>query len=230
MSTKQRAVLLTLSDVFAFMAPFAGGAIPATNSVQYANWKRWVALGQQDAANRGFWARTLTPADLLIEAGDEYAVLPDDFFKRNGIYVLNAGDVDWNSPNNASNQKLMVVFDNTEMAWVVRFLGFTPTQNLTAKLWYFANPPIPTDETDEFVLDGEMCGFYALKEHFRTARQPGSLDDCRIEYENRFTELLSLEVLPSPQELLSWGSIYTHTKQSTNEIGYYSGDKVRGGY
>ena len=230
MVENKRSVLTTLGDVFAYMAPYAGGTIPATDSPQHANWKRWVALGQEDSAKRGFWGRLLDKVSVNIVANQDYIQLPDNFFKRNGIYVLNVGGDDWNAAHNRAGQRLMVLQHPTTGEWICKLIGFTPTSNDLGELWYFYNPPIPTDEADPLWLDGEMCGFYALKEHFRVARQPGSMDDCRIEYENRYTELLALEVIPTPQEIMSWGSVYTQTKQPTNEMGYYTGNKTRGGY
>lgn len=224
MSTNARSVITTLGGVMQFMAPYAGGSIPASTDNQYSDWVRWIQLGQQDAANRGFWRRLLVPETVTITADQDYIDLPDKFGKVNGIYVLNVNGVDWNKPNNEDGQRLWVYLDPTTAAWKCKFLGFTPTTTVDdATLWYFYNPPLPVDEDDPLYLDGEMVGFYALKEYFRKARQPGSLDDARIEYENRFSELLSLEVLPSPQELISWGSYHAHLNQNPNERQYYAG-------
>lgn len=215
MSVIQADIINTLGDAMIAMSAYAGGSVPASTDSAYANWKRWLALGQLDAAKRGFWARTLTPVEVAITANDNEVNLPDDFFKRNGIYVFNVNGVDWNSNNNSDRQKLMVRRElqgtTTKTAkWVCRFTGFTPTENATATLWYFAAPPTPVDEADPFILDGEMIMFAGLKEYFRQARQPGSQDDARTEYENRFLENLNLEMLPTPQELMSWGSVYDH--------------------
>ena len=217
------AVITTLGEAMLFMAPHAGGSVPSSTDTAYSDWRRWIQLGQQDAANRGFWRRLLIKGSLSITANSETASLPSDFGKVNGIHALFVGDddVDWNQANNDDGQKLFVYLDPTTAAWMVRFLGFTPTETTTGDLWYFYNPPKPVSDSDKLYLDGEMIGFYALKEYFRKARQFGSLDDCRIEYENRFSELLSLEVLPSPQELASWGGYYAH--RNTTERSYYAG-------
>ncbi len=220
MAKKQSQIINTLGDVFQFMKPYAGGSIP---DAEYANWKRWVQLGQQDAVNRGFWRRLLIPVSFQITAGDEDALLPDNFHKINGLYALDVNGVDWNQPNNSDGQTLYVFMDPETAKWKVKFKGFTPQTSVTATLWYFYNPPTPIDEIDPIHLDGEMIGFYALKEYFRKARQPGSLDDARIEYENRREELLSLEVIPSPQELLSWGSYSSYTNTNPTERQYYRG-------
>ncbi len=194
-----------------WMAPYAGGSVPGSTTSEYSDWRRWIQLGQQDAANRGFWRRLLVPETITITKDVDYIDLPDSFGKVNGIYVLSVNGVDWNAPNNDDGQKLFVYLDPTTATWKCKFLGFTPTTTVDdATLWYFYNPPLPVDESDPLYLDGEMIGFYALKEKFRKDRQFGSLDDARIEYENRFQELLGLEVIPSPQELISWGSYYTH--------------------
>jgi hypothetical protein len=208
MADNKRGVILTLADGLSAMAPYAGGSVPSDTTPEFDQWVRWLQLGQQDAYNRGFWGRDLVKADLTIEANDDEVDLPDDFGKRNGIYVLLVGDVDWNARDNEEGQRLLVYLDTTTapFKWKVKFVGFTPTTAATATLWYFKNPPVPTAEDDEFAYDGEMIMFYALKEYFRKARQPGSLDDARVEYENRRDELMALEVLPTPQEIISWSS------------------------
>lgn len=221
------AVITTLAECMSAMAPYAGGSVPASTDTAYSEWRRWIQLGQQDAANRGFWRRLLVKGNLTITADAETADLPDDFGKVNGIHALFVGSdpVDWNQNNNTDEQKLFVYLDPTTATWKVRFTGFTPTETTTGELWYFYNPPKPEEESDPLYLDGEMIMFYALKEYFRKARQFGSLDDARIEYENRFSELLSLEVIPSPQELASWAGYYSH--RNTTERDYYAGRRSR---
>ena len=224
MSTNQRGVITTLAQVMAFMAPYAGGVIPASTDPEYSNWRRWIQLGQQDAANRGFWRRLLVPTTITITQDVDTITLPDNFHKVNGIYMLEVEGVDWAEPNNADGQRLYVYLDPTTAAWKCKFLGFTPTKTVEdATLWYFYNPPLPVNETDPIYLDGEMIGFYALKEYFRKARQPGSQDDARLEYENRLQELLALEMLPSKQELARWGSYYRFLGQNPNERQFYAG-------
>lgn len=210
MSSIQSEIITNLGEVLAAMAVFAGGSIPADTTVQYGQWVRWVQLAQYDACRRGFWSRCLISADLPIVAGEQTAKLPDNFFKRNGIYVLNVSNVDWASPANPLGQTLMVYKDSVTAKWMVRF-GTIPTESATGELWYFYNPPIPVDLTDAIWLDGEMIMYGALKEYFRQSRQAGSQDDARLEYENRFNENLNLEMLPTSQELMGWKSVYNHT-------------------
>lgn len=221
MSKIKADVFENLGDVLEGMASYAGGSIPADSSASYKQWVRWVQLAQYDIAKRGFWARCLVKAPLTITAGQDYALLPDDFFKRNGIYVLNVKGEDWASNANASGQRINVVKDPVNGKWIVQFIGYTPTETINADLWYFYNPPIPVDLPDMIIFDGEMIMFGALKEYFRQSRQPGSQDDARNEYENRFNENLSLEMLPTSQELMSWKSVYQH-------IGINPQDEVHG--
>jgi hypothetical protein len=223
MPTNKRAVITTLAECMAWMAPYAGGSVPAAGTADYNDWRRWIQLGQQDGANRGFWRRFLIPETVTITKDVDYIDLPDTFGKVNGIYVLSVDGVDWARPNNSAGQRLWVYMNPTDATWRCKFVGFTPTATQTAALWHFYNPPLPQDEDDPLYLDGEMIGFYALKEKFRKDRQFGSLDDARIEYENRREELLALEVLPSPQELVSWGSYAGHLNQNPHERGYYGG-------
>jgi len=229
MSEIKADVFENLGDVMAGMAVYAGGSIPATTSTAYPQWVRWIQLAQYDVAKRGFWTRCLISKTITITADVDYIVLPDDFFKRNGIYVLNVGGEDWNSNANASGQKLHVYKNQITGVWTCKFIGYTPTTtDTTAVLWYFFNPPVPTELTDIIFFDGEMIMFGALKEYFRQSRQPGSQDDARIEYENRFNENLNIEMLPTPQELMSWTSVYQHigiTPQ--DEVHWSSANKIR---
>ena len=121
---------------------------------------------------------------------------------------------------------LFVQMNATTGAWEVRYLPAGPTSETTGVCWYFFNPPIVAAGTDIVFLDGEMIAFYAIKEYFRKLKQFGSMDDARIEYENRFRELLNLETLPSPQELKSWTSYQTHRNVGAMERSFYTG---RGG-
>lgn len=218
--------ITTLEDGLNEMAKYAGGTVPQSSDAQYTEWVGWLSDGQEDAAERGFWGRLLTKAELEITTDDEFVVLPDDFHKRNGIFVLDVNGTDWNAANNKDDQKLFVN-KNTEGEWVVTFNGFTPTEDVTSNLWYFRHPGILENSDDLFILDGKMCVYYALTEYFRQAGELGSLDDARAEYNNRFEEQLGLEMLPSPQELLSWNPYYGHKNVATNERFYYSRNRNR---
>lgn len=227
MATDASGVLLTVQNAMDFMASYLGGAVPDTDDPEYTEWLRWIALGQQDAANRGFWRRLLIPSTLAIEADDVTTTLPDNFHKVNGLYIFEVDGVDWSKPGNTDDMTLYVEMNPTDGTWQVRYLPAGPTTAETANIWYFYNPPIPEDGTDILYLDGEMIAFYAIKEYFRKIKQVGSMDDARIEYENRFRELLNLEMLPSPQELISWSSYYQHKNIGTNEKAFYSGRSGR---
>lgn len=219
----QRGVIVTLEDVFNFVAPYAGGSVPATTDPEYQQWLLWAQLGQQDAANRGFWRRLLTKATLTIVADAETTNLPDNFYKVNGIYGLFVGNEDWAEANNSAGVNLFVEMNPITGVWRVRYLPEAPTAGYTADLWYFFNPPVPTELDDPILLDGEMIGFYVLKEYFRKLKQLGSLDDARVEYENRFSELLGLEMMPSRQELMSFASYGSFTNQPSSGRQFYSG-------
>jgi hypothetical protein len=229
MSDNKRGVLLTVEDVMNFMAPFAGGSVPALNDEEYLQWLRWIQLGQQDAANRGFWRRLLTKAPLTITADAETTDLPDNFYKVNGIYALFVNGENWAAPNNSPGVQLFVETDPTDGSWRVRWLPTASTSSYTGELWYFYNPSVPEEASDPIILDGEMVGFYALKEYFRRLKQLGSMDDARIEYENRFIELLSLEVMPSLQEMNSLHSYNSYLNVPTNGRQFYGRRAGRSG-
>lgn len=221
-------MLNTLGDVLSWMAVYAGGSVPSTTDPNYANWVRWIGLGQEDAAKRTFWRRFLIPKVITITADSDTLILPDDFNKINGVYVLNVNGVNWAAPNNDDGQRIWVYMDPVTGTYKLKFIGFTPTETVTdAVLWYYYNPPTPEDEADIMFLDGEMCGFYALKEYFRRNKQMGSMDDARIEYENRFEGATDLEVIPSPQELISMTSYQKYLNQSPSEKQFYTGRRMR---
>lgn len=223
MPINSRSVLTTVSDIMSFMADYAGDNVPVSGDEDFSRWLRWIQLGQQDAANRGFWRRLLTKTSLNIVANQETTNLPDNFYKINGIWALFVNGVDWSQRNNKDNVTIFVETNPQTAVWRVRWLPKPPTQNATGDLWYFFNPPRPTAITDVVFLDGEMIGFYALKEYFRRLKQLGSMDDARIEYENRLREHLSFEMLPSSQEMLSFGSYSSFRNISSDESRFYTG-------
>lgn len=221
MADIQRQTILNLGDALIAMAPYAGGSIPAATSSDYADWIRWIQLAQEDAAERGFWRRLLIKDTITIPVWtsetDEVVVdLPDDFHKINGLYALFVDDEDLSEPDNESGVRIYIQMDPTTGKWQMRLFGYTCTTQKTAIIWYFFNPPLPTDEADVLLLNGQMILFGALKEYARKSRQPGSLDDYRIEYENRFNELLSLEMIPSKQELASWSNRLPARERNTS--------------
>ena len=116
----------TLGKVLTWMSRYAGGAVPSVTDDAYLQWVGWISEAQEDAAERGFWSRLLTKADLSITAA-ETVTLPDDFHKRNGIYALFVDGIDWNEANNSDAQTLFVN-KNATGDWVLTFKGFTPTE------------------------------------------------------------------------------------------------------
>src|SRR6266571_1433943 len=219
-------VINTLNDSLKEIAKFAGGTVPQISDPQYDEWVGWVNQGQEDAAERGFWSRLLTKADLEIIKDEDTSILPDNFHKRNGIFALIVNKVDWSEAYNKDEQRLFVNV-NEDGEWVVNFRGFTPIADYTAELWYFRHPLILVESTDVFSLDGKMCAYYGLAEYFRQAGELGSLDDARAEYNNRFDESLGLDMLPTKQELLSWQNYYSYRGQPTNEKAFYSRGRTR---
>jgi hypothetical protein len=204
MATQTHQILETLNDILAFMAVHAGGSVPNNTDDEYDQWVRWIAVKQEEFAVRGFWRRLLKKDTLTIDG--EVTTLPDDFYKPNGLYVLDVDDVDWANPENEDEQRLFVgkcldSSDDDYGKWQVHFLEEEPDEK-EATIWYFANPPEPTTGSDLILLPGDMIGFGALSEYFRQTNMPGSQDDARLEAENRFQEYMALEELPAPYELL----------------------------
>jgi hypothetical protein len=210
MSTLTNQTIKTLTDVLNFMSPFAGGSIPDENDSEYADWVRWIQVKQEEYAVRGFWRRLLTKVDLSIEKDEETTLLPDNFHKSNGLYVLDVNGVDWAEDSNLDGQVIFVEMcnDSTDEdfgKWRVRYSD-TPTEDVTATLWYFANPPKPVDSTDILILPGDMIGYGALTEYYRVANQEGSMDKAEQDAENRFNTYISMEMIPAKYELLNFST------------------------
>lgn len=200
----------TLTDVLNFMSPFAGGSIPSEDETEYANWLRWIRTKYEECAVRGFWRRLLTKTTQTITKDAEYDYLPSNFHKVNGIYSLYVDGVDWNEPENIDGKTLFIELDLDGESehygeWRIRY-STVPSADAEADLWYFGLPIMPTTGSDKILLPGDLIGFGALIEYYRSAGEEGSQDDVRLEFENRFNEYLALEQLPSKQELASFSS------------------------
>lgn len=210
-------VIRTLRDVMEkVMAPSAGGSMPdfSTNPEdEYMQWVSWIQQKQEEYAVRAFWRRLLTREEIEIE-GDT-TVLPDRFHKPNGLYVLDVDGVDYADPDNPQLTVEMIT-DPTDTdfgKWQIRFKD--TQERKTAIIWYFANPPVPTDETDIVLLPGDMIGYSALGEYFRSIGADGSQDKAEEDAENRFIEYLSMEMIPPRHELLT-----IKTQQNVDRIAY----------
>lgn len=196
----------TLGDVLSFMAPFAGGSVPDSGDQEYTDWVSWIQNKQEEFARRGFWRRCLVREEVTLRPGSTH-LLPDRLNKPNGVYMLIVDEVDWNEAGNTYGQTIFVEMindpeDEDFAKWQMRF-GVEVEEEVDAILWYFANPPVPTGTDDILILPGDMIGYAALSEYFRQANQEGSQDKAEEDAENRFSEYLSLEVLPAKNELLT---------------------------
>lgn len=193
-----------LKDVMEFMAPFAGGSVP-TYSLQiddeYLQWVGWIAQKQEEFATRAFWRRLLTREEIQIE--DDVTVLPDRFHKPNGLYILEVDGEDYADPDNPKLTVEMIGDPSDEDfgKWQMRFKEKQPAQD--AILWYFAAPPVPTEPKDIILLPGDMIGYGALGEYFRSIGADGSQDKAELDAENRFIEYTALEMIPPKYELLT---------------------------
>lgn len=197
-------VIDTLSDVLNFMAPFAGGSIPNSGSDEYNNWVRWVQVKQEEFARRGFWRRLLKKDTLTFNG--QTVTLPDDFHKSNGLYMFIVDGVDWTDEDSDVTLYVGMNLDSTDPDYKKWYVDFGETKSGTATIWYFAAPPTPVQSTDKIILPGDMVGYAALAEYFRTTGAEGSMDQANIDAENRFNSYLSLEMIPSKWELLKFSA------------------------
>jgi len=206
--TEVQTTIQTLGDVLSFMAPFAGGTVPTEGDDEYDQWIGWVQNKQEEYARRAFWRRCLTREVITLTADAETHVLPDRFYKPNGLYMCIVDGVDWNEAENSDEQTIFVemindVDDENYGQWQMRFDDAVVETDATVILWYFSQPGVPNALTDRLLLPGDMIGFAALAEYYRQANQEGSQDKAEEDAENRFQEYLALEVIPDKSELLT---------------------------
>lgn len=205
--TSVQTTIQTLGDVLSFMAPFAGGSVPDTDSTEYNEWVAWIQNKQEEYSRRAFWRRCLTREVITLTEGDTTQVLPDRFYKPNGLYMLIVDEIDWNEAGNSAGQTVFVEMVNDPDSsdygkWQMRFDNEIEETDATVIIWYFSQPAVPNASGDNLLLPGDMIGFAALAEYYRQANQEGSQDKAEADAENRFLEYLSLEVIPDKSELL----------------------------
>lgn len=214
----------TLGEVLNAMAPFAGGSIPDSQDQEFIDWKNWVVNKQEEYARRAFWRRCLTRE--LIQVSGETVVLPDRFNRPNALFMVIVDGIDWNEAGNTDGQSIFVemindIEDEDFGKWQMRFLNEV-TEQKDAILWYYANPPKPVELTDKLLLPGDMIAYAALGEYFRTTGAEGSQDKAEEDAENRFSEYLSIEVIPNKSELLTFSSGTTRVNYLNRARGYYT--------
>lgn len=229
MPTESQSAIRTVADVMNMMAPFAGGSIPSATETEYTDWLRWIQQKQEEYARRAFWRRCLTRVTMTLDGATTY--LPDRFHKPNGLYMVIVDGIDWMDPDNEDQQNIFVELDNDVYQvdgvtpntnfgkWRMRFLD--APSSVSATVWYFSNPPKPTAATDVLVLPGDMIGYSALAEYYRTSGSEGSQDKAEEDAENRFQEYLMLEVIPGKNELLKFERSNTKTNRLNEAIEYY---------
>lgn len=214
----------TLGEVMNAMAPFAGGSTPDDTDQEFIDWKNWIINKQEEYARRAFWRRCLTRE--VIQINGETVVLPDRFNRPNALFMLVVDGVDWNDTPNTAEQSIFVEMINDPEdedfgKWQMRF-GTPLTEQKEAIIWYFANPPKPETLTDILLLPGDMIAYGALAEYFRTTGAEGSQDKAEEDAENRFSEYLSIEVIPDKSELIQFTVGNERTDYLKRARGYYT--------
>ena len=233
MINSKQQVIETLSNVLSFMAPSLGGSVPSDNSDEYADWVRSIQTKYEEASRRGFWRRLLTKAELELTEGDTEVLLPINFQRANGLYILYVDGVDLADPDRELDDQDIwaeVINDPDDEDFGRWRLTFSKpvASTQTAPIWYFASPPIPNQASDKILLPGDMIAYGAMSEIFRHTNLEGSLDDARIEYENRLNTYLAMEEIPERHRLLT----FTTNPQKINRSAraksqYYSGRATR---
>lgn len=199
----------TVADIMTLMAPSAGGAIPDENSEERAQWLLFIQTKYEEASRRGFWRRLLKKSTISLTEGDTDVLLPVDFQRANGLYILYVDEVDLCDPDREPDDQSIfaeVITDPNDANFGRWRLTFTEPikATQTAPIWYFCVPPKPTADADKLLLPGDMIAFGALSEVFRTTNLEGSQDDARGEYENRLNTYLAMEMIPPRNEILSF--------------------------
>jgi hypothetical protein len=193
----------TVEDVMNLMAPSAGGAIPEENSEEYGQWLLFIQTKYEEASRRGFWRRLLKKSTLSLTEGDTEVLLPVDFQRANGLYILYVDEVDLCDPDREPDGQGIfaeIITDPADDDFGRWRLTFTQS----APIWYFCSPPKPGAAADKILLPGDMIAFGALSEVFRTTNLEGSQDDARNEYENRLSTYLAVEMIPPRNEILTF--------------------------
>lgn len=201
--------LQTLQDVLNFMAPSLGGSVPDENSEEFSQWLLAIQVKYEEASRRGFWRRLLTKDTVSLTEGDESIMLPARFQRANSLYIFYVDGVDLADPDRTPDDQDIFaeqINDPDDLnfgRWRITFS--TPVEETqTAPIWYFATPPFPEDLTDKILLPGDMVAYGAMSEIFRHTNLEGSLDDARIEYENRLATYLAMEEIPERNKLLTF--------------------------
>lgn len=207
----------TLGEIFAIIAPNAGGSIPAEDSEEYSQWRNAVTMKYEEASRRGFWRRLLTKDFITLREGDLSVTLPTRFQRANSLYIFAVGDVDWANPdrdtsNEETPQSLFAQMitdpeDEEFGLWQINFgRAITAEEAVDATIWYFATPPKPVASTDKVLLPGDMIAFGGMAEIFRISNLAGSQDSATQEYENRLATYLNMEMIPGRNEILKFNS------------------------
>lgn len=228
MSTEIQSTIRTVAEVMNMMAAFAGGSIPASTDTEYLDWLRWIQQKQEEYARRAFWRRCLTRVEMTLDG--ETTLLPDRFHKPNGLYMVVVDGIDWMDADNDDEQYIFVEMDNAIYTtgttpnpnfgkWQMRFRN--APDSVTATVWYFSNPPKPTATTDILLLPGDMIGYAALAEYYRTSGAEGSQDKAEADAESRFQEYLMLEVIPAPNDLMRFQRSNTKTDRLVEAKNFY---------
>lgn len=219
MALEIQSSIRTVSEVMSMMAAFAGGSIPSSTDAEYLDWLRWIQQKQEEYARRAFWRRCLTRVEMTLDG--ETTLLPDRFHKPNGLYMVIVNGVDWMDADNEDQQYVLVEMDNalyqedgtTPNAnfgkWQMRFKD--APDSVDAVVWYYANPPKPVATTDILLLPGDLVGYAALGEYYRTSGAEGSQDKAEADAEARFQEYLMLESIPGKNDLLRFERSNTKT-------------------
>ena len=229
MATDTQSTIRTLGEIMSFMAPFAGGSIPGSGEPEYLDWVRWIQQKQEEYARRAFWRRCLTKQEMTLDG--ETTLLPDRFHKPNGLFMVVVDGVDWMDADNSDEQVIFVEMNNNLLLddgittntnfgkWQMRFKD--APSSVSATIWYYANPPKPTASSDIVLLPGDMIGYAALGEYYRTSGAEGSQDKAEQDAESRFQEYLSIETIPGKNELMRFERSNTKTNRLEEAKNYY---------
>lgn len=202
----------TVGEIMEVIAPNAGGTVPDENSEEWNQWLLAIQMKYEEASRRGFWRRLLTKEELSLNEGDTEILLPDRFQRANSLYILAINNVDLADPHREPDDQSAVPQlindpDDTDFGkWKIILERELTASDLveTPFIWYWAAPPKPTATDDELLLPGDMIAFGAMIEIFRAKNLPGSQDDARVEYENRLSTYLAMEMIPPRNELLTF--------------------------
>lgn len=220
----------TLNDLQAAFADYVGeNNPPPQNDNRWSKRTRLFNRGREDFAKRTFLKTLLKRGELEVEGGTATYDLPDDFDRPNGLYYMTdpSGLILTNPYQRQVDFQISRKFDNGKYELT---FSEVPQSSGHYPFWYFATPPLMTQNTDPVLIDGDAALYFALKNHFFIDGDLDLYSECRDEYENIVNEQTQILDIPPPGALMGIKNTAMARSGTTSEKRFYSGRRGRRSY